>query len=319
MRLWPSIASKSIVLHVRMCPAARRGAFTLIEMLVSVSVLALLVVFVSQLTTTATQSITTASKRTDADRAARLVLDRISTDITRMVKRSDIDYSFIKHPGNDALAFVAETAGFYDLAPAPPSYSRRRATSALIAYQAAAASSALSTIDLRRLARGLVWADETEDTAAYSTLPFLPVKIVGTPGMYSNLLKLYDPENPEFKVISDQVFRFEYSFLLKNGKVSVDPWIPDAPYSHSSTTIGDVSAIIITVASLDSVSRVVAGDMMKLSFALPDAVSGSDTASRWNDVINKKDAARPFPPPSSSQLAASAVRVYQRYCYIGRN
>jgi hypothetical protein len=236
-----------------------------------------------------------------------------------MMKRSDIDYSFAKRTGNDALAFLAETPGFYDLAATPPSYSRRRATSALIAYQAAATSTSINSIDLRRLARGLVWTDDTEDSAKYSTLPFLPVKIVGTPGMYANLLKLYDPENSEFKVISDQIFRFEYAFLLKNGKISVDPWIPDAPYSHTSTAISDVSALIITVAALDSVSRVAAGDITKLSGALPDAVNGADTASQWNDVINQKDPAHPFPPSSSSQMAASAVRVYQRFCYIGRN
>lgn len=295
-----------------------RKAFTLAEMLVAVSVVALLLVLFLQITHSATATVSGTQKRIDADRAARLVLDRLAVDIGRMIKRDDIDYSFNKVSGNDSLAFFSETAGFYELTTEAPKYSRRRASSALVGYQAQPTSGTPTNIELRRLSRGLVWADDQSDTAMYNTVVFLPVRIIGTPGMYGNVAQLYNPDSADFKVISNQVFRLEYCFLLQDGNLSVDPWIV-APPSGDPTPIKDVTAVVVAIAVLDNVSRVIVNDIRGLRDALPDATSGADIAGRWNNVINGKDPASPFPPTSVPRLAASAVRVYQRYCYLGQD
>ncbi|MEA2885377.1 MAG: hypothetical protein QOH32_4652 [Bradyrhizobium sp.] len=312
---------------VASCPDSE--AFTLAELLVSISILALLIVLVARLTMSATATITATGKHMDSDRTARVVLEKLALDMARMIKRDDIAYSFNKVPGNDSIAFFCQTPGFYELASdpttkessydasaGPPSYSRRRANASLVAYVAAPNTADASNIDLRRLSRGLVWADDYADTAPYNCVVFLPIQIVGTPGVFASASKLYDAANKEFKLLSEQVFRFEYCFLLKDGTLSVNPWIAASPYSHSSTTISDIAAIVFTVAILDNTSRTVAGDMRNLAASLPDAVDGKNIAAAWLNVVNGKDAANPFPPPNSPRIAASAVRVYQRYCYL---
>lgn len=296
-----------------------QSAFTLAEMLVSISVLAVLLLLTAQLTVRATGIITTTLKRTDADSAARIALDRISLDVGRMIKRSDIDYSFNKTTGNDSLAFFAEATGYYERAASAPSYSRRRPLSALIAYQASPTTSSPTNVDLRRLSQGIVWADDNSDTAAYFTLPFLPLKIVGSPGIYANASALYNSNSADYKVISDQVFRFEFCFLMKDGTLSNQPWLANSPYSHTELTLSDISAVVVAIAVIDRTSRNLVGDLTKLRDALPDVDAGSDIAAKWIDVVNNRDAANPFPPASIPQVAGGAVRIYQRYCYLGKN
>ncbi|HZS18343.1 MAG TPA: prepilin-type N-terminal cleavage/methylation domain-containing protein, partial [Candidatus Udaeobacter sp.] len=66
--------------------------FTLVELLIAVSVLVLLVLLATQLLNSAATITTLAHKRMDADSQARQVLDRMALDLVQMVKRSDVDY-----------------------------------------------------------------------------------------------------------------------------------------------------------------------------------------------------------------------------------
>src|SRR5437773_10348443 len=75
-----------------------RGGFTLVEMLISIGVLALLVLLLSGLVNSAATISRTSSKHIDTDTQARVVLDRLAIDFGQMLKRTDIDY-FVKQPG----------------------------------------------------------------------------------------------------------------------------------------------------------------------------------------------------------------------------
>src|SRR5438046_2385972 len=112
---------------------ARRNsvAFTLVELLISVGVLALLILLVSQLMNSATAVTRTGNKHIDTDTQARAVLDRMALDFGRMLKRTDIDY-YVKAPigyknpnshgnglklktgeqGNDSIAFFSQVPGY---------------------------------------------------------------------------------------------------------------------------------------------------------------------------------------------------------------
>src|SRR5437879_103751 len=68
------------------------AAFTLVELLVSVGVLALLVLMTTQLINSAAIITTQGHKLMDVDSQARQLLDRMAVDVAQMVKRSDIDY-----------------------------------------------------------------------------------------------------------------------------------------------------------------------------------------------------------------------------------
>src|SRR5437762_14198100 len=82
-------------IHMRLQPRLRfntsRG-FTLVELLVSLGVLSLLVLFVTSLVNSAATISTLGHKRMDADSQARQLLDRMAVDFAQMVKRSDVDY-----------------------------------------------------------------------------------------------------------------------------------------------------------------------------------------------------------------------------------
>src|SRR5437879_10064965 len=77
---------------------ARCRAFTLVEMLISIVVLALLILLVTQVVNTAATVVRPANKHIDTDTQARTVLDRMALDFGKMLKRTDIDY-VIKQPG----------------------------------------------------------------------------------------------------------------------------------------------------------------------------------------------------------------------------
>src|SRR6266567_2289510 len=88
----------------------RFSAFTLAELLVTMSVLVLLVFLFTQLLNSAATTMTLGNKRMDADSQARQLLDRMAIDFDQMLKRSDISY-YVKtgntqpgnQPGNDQI------------------------------------------------------------------------------------------------------------------------------------------------------------------------------------------------------------------------
>src|SRR5947209_17420518 len=136
-------------------------AFTLAELLVSIIVLALLVLFVSSLVNSAATITTLGNKRMDADTQARQLLDRMAIDFAQMVKRDDVDF-FAKGTvapksvggamtGNDQIAFYSAVPGYY------PSTGSQSPVS-LVAYRINSNSTSSSYNKLERMGKGLVWS-----------------------------------------------------------------------------------------------------------------------------------------------------------------
>src|SRR5207249_8263040 len=69
-----------------------RGGFTLAELLVSMAVLIIITLMLTQLMTNATAITRTAHKHIDTDTQARIVFDRMALDFAQMLKRTDVDY-----------------------------------------------------------------------------------------------------------------------------------------------------------------------------------------------------------------------------------
>src|SRR6266704_956453 len=79
-------------------PARRsrgEGGFTLVELLVTMSVLVVLVFLATQLINGVATVTVLGYKKMDADSEARQVLDRMTFDFQQMLKRTDVDY-FLK-------------------------------------------------------------------------------------------------------------------------------------------------------------------------------------------------------------------------------
>ena len=315
------------------------SAFTLVELLVATSVLALLVVLTAQLFSGAVSVVTMGNKRMDADEQSRLLFDRMATDIARMVKRSDVDY-LLKQPANpqtggpgvgsnDQIAFYSEVPGYYPATGAQSPVS-------LVAYRVNAKTTSGNYQKVERLGKGLVW-NGVSTTATDSPVLFLPVPLasplpsplpspmpsaVPTPAWPQAGSSTLDDPDGQYELMGPQVFRMEYYYLLKGQSVSgtnypsiltATPW--DTRIGHQSVSgLSDVAAIVVTIAILDPASQalVTPAQLYTLGARLADFTEGSSAGTmeaQWQTAI---DTATPGFPPAAQKW----VRVYHRYFYL---
>ena len=181
-------------------------------MLVATSVVALLVLLVTQLINHTTAITTLGHKRMEADAQARPLFDRMSLDFAQLIKRNDVSY-YLKTaetpmPGNDLAAFYSAVDGYYPTTPSPIS---------VVAYRVNGdASNLVAFNSLERMGKGLDW-----NGVAPGSIPvvFLPLTIHAVwPSVASSAA--YDDSDPSkrtYEIIGPQVFRFEYYYLEKNG------------------------------------------------------------------------------------------------------
>ncbi len=280
-------------------------AFTLVEMLVSITILTLLVLFVAQLFNSATAITSSRSKRIDTDAQARPLLDRMALDFAQMVKRSDVDY-FAKGTatpnspagamtGNDQIAFFSIVAG-YNTANASPI--------SLVAYRINAKN------QMERVGKGLIW---NGDTSGGTPLVFLPLTIAGTWASATDLTAAPTPE-PDAELVARNVFRFEYFYLLNNGNFSDVPW--DSSAGHTTVSgMQDVTGISVLIATADPKSRVLLSDTQFTTLAgrmndFANSMAPGALVAQWQSALDTtNDMSRP---------AITGVKIYQRYFPITR-
>ena len=321
-------------------PLQRRciGGFTLAELLVSMGVLVLLVLLFTQLLNSAATITILGHKQMDADSQARELLDRMSVDFAKMVKRPDVDY-YLKslsgsasdcgvcgnQVGNDQAAFYTSTPGYYATVPAPTPDYRQRSPLSVVAYRINSDSSSSFYNRMERMGKGLAWNGAS---TAWTPIVFLPQTIGGPqPPPSGNWPAACYPRctsDPVYKtdsayeVIGPQVFRFEYYYLLKNGTLSSTPW-----YTASSVRgMQDVSAIIANIAVIDPKSKVLVtvSQMEQLagtngqSSVLVDystEMTPGQLLNSWRTALDANTIDLPRP-------AVSGIRVYERYFYLNQ-
>ncbi len=298
---------------------ARRG-FTLIELLTAMTVLTLMLLMVNQIVSTASTAMTMSGRHLDADTQARLIFNRMATDFSGMVKRTDVDYSTFKGPsnpqtgGNDQLAFYSETHGYFSGASQPTGTGRGDLS--LVAYMVAN-DSTTTTPSLQRLGKGLGWDPDSSASPSWSNAAYMPIT-------FTSRWPLLFNGDPDYRTVGNLVFRLEYTYLLK-ATANSPAQLSITPYSgvtgHTSINgFADVAAIVVTVAMLDNPGRALVTNYTNLqsNTLLPDASStdasnGYTPAKSWNDKINSSNFASTAGIPVS---AASFVRVYERYFYL---
>jgi hypothetical protein len=299
---------------MRYKPAMLTAAFSLIELLVAIAVLVLLLLVVTQLIDSTSATTVNASKHMDADSHARMIFDRMAIDFDKMVKRNDVDYMFLKQTGNDAMWFYSEAPAYFTGSPSASA----RSTVSLVGYRIN------SSYQLERLGKGLEW-DGTPTSTLGGSVVFLTYPAGSNMPLAASTLVGNWPTtvtttstDPDYNVLSDQAYRFEFCFQLRDGTLSTNPYIPPA------TTINgfkDVSAIIVAIAILDNSSRkIVKRDSTnstlldstvanQMILALPDAVSGVSVAQTWNNGYYLAQSGLP-------ERAAAQIRIYQRSVYL---
>jgi hypothetical protein len=315
--------------------ARRIGAFTLAEVLVTVSVLVLLVVLFVQLLNSAATVTTLGHKQMDADSQARQLLDRMSLDVAQMVKRSDVDY-YVKssatapyrrvlQPGNDQIAFYSNVPGYY------PSTGAQSPIS-LVAYRVNSDSATSAYNKMERMAKGLVW-----NAVSNIDIPvvFLPIPVAAqisigdlpiptpTPTPTPAQIAPAWPQagnmtaDASYEIAGSQVFRFEYYYLLRNGVFSDVPWDTSAGH-YAVDGMQDVSAIVVNIAVIDQRSKVLLTDAQLATLStsgnanfLADYTSGVTPGQLRTQWQNKVNGITNLPRP-----ALSGIRFYERYLYL---
>ena len=122
----------------------------------------------------------------------------------------------------------------------------------------------------------------------------------------------------DYRVLGDQVFRFEFCFLCNDpatGKVALHASLPD------KVGLDDIKALVIAIAVLDTRGRanVTAAQLQVLHDGLrdytdadtPGTAPARDIAAIWTDAVNNASYGAGVP-----NNIRAAVRVYQRYYYL---
>ena len=270
-------------------------AFTLVEMLFSITILTLLVLLVTQMVNNASTVVTSGNKRMDVDSQARPLLDRMAVDFAQMVKRADVDYylktTLITQPGNDQIAFFGAVPGYY-----PPTGSQSPLS--LVAYRVTDPN------NVERLGKGLLWNSISPTS---SPIVFLPLTITATWPAATN-----GDADADYEPIAPNVFRFEYYYLLNNNTPSITPW--DVGAGHSVTAgMQDVAAISVAIAAIDPKSRALLSDAQLTALAagmndFATSMGPGGLAAQWQSAL---DGTADIPRP-----AVAGVRLYQRHFYL---
>jgi len=329
--------------------------FTLVELLVSVFVLTIIIFMVAQLMTSATVITRTGNKHADTDTQARAVFDRMAADFLQMLERIDVDY-YVKgtlnynghgqghgwgrrrqtgQQGSDQIAFFSLVPGYY------PS-SGAQSPISLVAYRIyEGANTDPAFLRLQRMGKGLLWngVDNPNQQPNHNgyTCPmvFLPLLIsdrwpAAVSGSVSDIAG-------DYETIGPGVFRFEYYYLLKNGKLTDIPWDMEARPTQTTLTnpqrigLTDVESVSVAIAVIDPASRAlidaaspdslddIASDMADFRTAPGRGVGGTknigDLEYSWQaSLLNiiaqgqtSGDPASPVPPE-----AAKAIRIYSK-------
>ncbi len=328
-------------------------AFTLIEVLVSMVVLAILIVLITSLFDGAQRTSGQSLRQMSADTQARLVFDRMGDDFNRMLKRKDVDYVFTKvTSGNDGMFFFSQSPGSVDDVDPAATHTM----TSLVGYRVN------SSFQLERMGKLLNW----DGTATGNTVPGGPVFLtfpngaplpastpnpVSTPdpastingiwnsggsGLLGNAANSYvDGTDTDYHVLADGVFRFAFCFLedrttdgvTTSAYTNLPGSLPDDPLDTTSLPLGTYPFDFTTTTGTTTTSVHVIAIVVALGILDPmSRLNGTPTQQTVQALPNStlpmitgwnKQLASGFASTSGlPKPTAEQVRVYQRTFYL---
>jgi hypothetical protein len=284
------------------------GAFTLVEVLVSLAVLTLLVALMSQLFNSAGSAALFSTNHMDSDARVRLLFARMSSDFSRMVKRPDVDYSLktaAASTPNDQMAFYSEVSGYSSVTTPVPDNSI-----SLVAYRL---NTTGTTPLIERLGEALSWGG---GTVGILPVAFLPVTIAdnwpaATTVPTSAGGGASDPVNADYETIVPNAFRFEYYYQLHSGLLSNTPW--DTTLGHTVINgLQDVAGIGLVLAVTDRKSSLLLSSSQLLSLEgqmahFSEGETAGQLQGKWQTAVQGSG----IPP-----TVQAGIRVYEQILSI---
>jgi len=268
----------------------QRQAFSLVELLVAMAVMAMILVLFAKIVSDSTRLSSHTKKRLGNSASAGAIISIMANDITHMVQRPDVEIKVIKNQGNDEIYFLSETPGALPTGAKPEDM----CGASLVGYRISSKenSPTLSPGQLnmiQRLAHPLTWVELKSG--------LLPMRI-------GDLLSDIHPE--EWQVLGG-VFRLELAFSLTDGRALSD--LPTQTYSYlkasdtepigyTQGTLQDIKcpgllhSIQVGLAFLDEESRKLIPDSNadtlfgSFSKTFSDANDNDGQISNWKSELN---------------------------------
>ena len=261
--------------------AARPGrAFTLVEILAALSVLAMIIVLAAQILGATLRATGASTRKMDATQRCRFILDAVGNDLAGLVSGNGMTV-FARVSGNDAILTFA-TQG-------------RGPNSSSSDFRLLAVNYVLSSNRLLRSSTAVTWSEADLVTALVTP------SSAGTAGL-----------------VADDVLRFEAMALLDDGRIvplsATGTWTsstangkPLSGYtalvlSRPPVDAGNprVRSLLVAVAALDDQTFALPR-ASAIASALPAAQTGQPPADLWNTALFSKGGS-PFPKPALAAL-----------------
>lgn len=311
-------------------------AFTLVELMVAISVLAVLCSLVLQVMSSTSRLTGNSRQTTDCDIEARYALDQISMDLARRIRRPDASAYIDKLSGDDRFYFFAEAPG-YD----PDLPVEQRSNISLVGYRIRQRGTEFA---LQRFAKALPWSSSNGKIAmpyvmadyslnADKSNPAFIMDQSTLAGAFPSVISQSSSEENSYQTIAENVVRFEVSLITsptsfdENTGTLLSTPLPSgtAPRFPSSQRVQErirtelnghglsrISAIVITLAIVDP------QNIMRLSEAQIKTFVTSDTfdaihdensillpMEAWNRELITQSSSLPKP-------LKNGIRFYQR-------
>lgn len=257
---------------------SRRGAsaFSLIELLVAVAVLAALVTLLTGAFSLFSQVAATSSKRLETGKQARAAFDRLAIDLDLAVKNRGVAIEFFKNQG-----LGGEASGLNDAILALVNARSQSAESrlALVGYGAADYRNQGEDFTmgvLQRYTAPFLWGDDTKTIVL--------------------------PANAEAQPMAEGILRFELAFVNDAGQIVVD--IPAGAADRKEFASG-LQSVICTIVALDEETLRKLTDTQRRSLVerFRDAEPGKTPLGDWQQV-----SLADLPQPVREN-----IRFHQRY------
>jgi len=315
----------------------RDQAFTLIEVLVSLAILAIVVLLFAQVIEQTSITTSGEEKHLDIASMSRVSLDRLDTDLSGLITGGTSTLIVIKNLAsagagrfNDALIFV--TSGRTQLR---SGISENAIRLGIRAYRIEAFTD--SALDEQK-APMLAWGDGTitwttpgsSSSQASSNIGKALARAVSDVTQNTSA----GGSMLQFHPLADGILRFEVCFILSNGTFTKTPPIsstfaslgsgnvyPVALSAEDSSDPGHlyVKALLIGIVGIDSSTRRLAGTgsgrLADLSDVFSDPPADQTPLQAWNFQTNPALASKLSPPAFPAPVARS-IRIYQRYYYV---
>jgi prepilin-type N-terminal cleavage/methylation domain-containing protein len=316
--------------HKNRSVATSSGGFTLLELMVAISILVMLCGLVMQLMGSATRLTSSSKQASDCDSEARFALAQISHDLGHRIQRSDVDAFLEKNKGNDRFFLFSETPGWM------PSYKEQssitlartdeaeRSTVSLVGYRVYNPPGS-SSYQLQRLAKAIPWTSRSGQSLPFVALNSMQTPMPnttlagidsrGTGGTFPDVLLSKTSQDAFYQVLADNVIRFEVTFLRKsnpsNSSSGLSTVLRDNEIAQELASYGftRLSAVVISLAVVDSqnMAKLSAGDLAPASY-FNDTVPTDYPLlpmDQWNRIFSQQSSgwARPL---------KSGIRFYQR-------